>query len=150
MTIKELRRKLMLLWTIFLIEIPALALLAYLMNNIDGFRFIPFELDDPMVRIYILIAFAVTSIPMGYFMAMKKIRSLKNENEPLAKAMKYKGIYSIRIAVVNGNAFFCIFTYYGLDMPVILAGIPVYLLILLFDKPAPEATLEQLLNEKKE
>ena len=140
----------MLLWTIFLIEIPALALLAYLMNNIDGFRFIPFELDGPMVRIYVLVAFAVTSIPMGYFMAMKKIRLLKSESEPLTKALKYKGIYSMRTAVVNGNAFFCIVTYYGLDMPIILAGIPLYMLILLFDKPAHEAKLEQMLSENKE
>jgi hypothetical protein len=148
MTTKELRKQLQLFWSVYIILIPLFGLLAFLMNNIDGLRLIPYILDGQQIRIYVLIAFALISIPLGYFISFKKINSLKKEDDFLIKENIYRGSYIIRMAFIGGNALFCIVTYYGLNLTEILIGLPIYLLILLVDRPASEDKLDQILNRK--
>lgn len=146
MTTKELKKQLLQLWIVYLILIPVLGVLAFLMNNIEGLRFFPYNLDGHIVRIFVLVAFSLISIPLGYFVSFKKIRSLKKEEYAVNKAIMYKGSYFIRMGVIGGNALFCIITYYGLNMTEILIGLPTYMLILIFDKPASEEKLEEVLS----
>lgn len=146
MTAKELKKQLQLIWTIYIILIPFLGLLAFLMNNIEGLRLIPFYLDGTLTRIYVLIAFALISIPIGYFISFKKIRTLKKEEDNLIKGQLYRGSYSIRMGLIGGNAIFCIVTYYGLNVTEILIGLPIYMLFLIFDRPASLEKLKQVIN----
>lgn len=146
MTAKELKKQLQLIWTIYIILIPFLGLLAFLMNNVEGLRLIPFYLDGTLTRIYVLIAFALISIPIGYFVSFKKISALKKEEDHLIKGQLYRGAYLIRMGIVGGNALFCIVTYYGLNVTEILIGLPIYILLLIFDRPASLEKLEQVIK----
>lgn len=148
MTTKELKKQLQLIWSVYLILIPVLGLLAFLMNNIEGLRIIPFHLDYHPIRIYVPIAFALISIPLGYYISFKKINALKKEEDQLTKALLFRGSYYIRMGLIGGNALLCIVTYYGLNMTEILIGLPLYLLILIVDRPASEDKLEQILTRK--
>ncbi len=146
MTAKELKKQLQLTWTAYIILIPFLGLLAFLMNNVEGLRLIPFYLDGTLTRIYVLIAFAIVSIPIGYFASFKKISALKKEEDHLIKGHLYRGSYTLRMGIIGGNALFCIVTYYGLNVTEILIGLPIFMLFLIFDRPASMEKLEQVIN----
>lgn len=119
----------------YLIFIPIIGVVAFLMNTFEGYRFISFDGYDSTVMIGILIAFTIIGIPLIYFISSKKLNSLNQDDVFEHRLEIYKKAYYQRLGMIGGNAILCVITYYGLNMPIILFGLPIYLLILIIDNP---------------
>ena len=119
----------------YLIFILIATIVAYLMNNLDGFKLIKVNYFEPTIMISILVVFTLIGIPLGYLISRKKLKSINKDTDISQSIEAYKSAYSIRLGFIGGNALLCIVIYYGLNMPIVLIGLPVYFSIILIDRP---------------